>query len=320
MADNSKSEFDAGANVDRPAHAAHDTDPDKVKGQLAPPAQLSVLEFTSESAVRHPLKLCGEIFNNVQEGRALAWRMFIRNIKALYRQTVLGLFWAFLPPIANTLLWVLLSRSGMTNFADELGSKYAVYVLAGMVLWQSFAEALQAPLNSVQTNRFMLSKLRFPRESILMVAVYEVLFNLLIRMLVLIPIMLLFGISPELTHLFVPLGAILLVFLGVGMGCFLMPFGMLYQDVGRFLLVAIPIWMIVTQIVYPPPENWASNPINWANPASPLLLLTRDLLVFGESSHVVCGVAYAVIAIPLALVGLVVYRVAVPILVERVST
>ncbi len=279
-----------------------------------------VIEFTPQSALRNPVQLCREIVQNVLDGRALAWRMFVRNIKGLYRQTFLGLFWAFLPPLANTALWVFLSTSGVTDFAEKIGPKYLIYVLTGMVLWQAFIDGLQAPLNSVQANRFMLSKLRFPRESILMVGIYEVLFNLFIRSIVLVPFLIWFGITPEFVHLWVPIAALALVLLSVGLGCLLMPGGMLYQDVGRFLTVITPLWMIATQIVYPPPENWANNPINWANPASPLLLWARDLLVLGESGHAFAAGIYGVIAIPIFLLGLVVYRVAIPILVERVSS
>ena len=283
-------------------------------------AAQKIVEFTPESAMRRPAKLVNEIYQNVMAGRALAWRMFRRNIKGMYRQTLLGLFWAFLPPLAHTALWVFLSSQGVTNFAKDIGSLYPIYVLSGMVLWQSFVEGLQAPLNVVQANRHMLSKLRFPRESVLMVGVYETFFNLTIRTLVLIPLLLWFGAAFGPSLLLAVLGGVLLILLGVGIGCFLMPVGMLYQDVGKFLVVAMPVWMLTTQIVWPAPKGWADSPFNWANPASPLLLFTRDLLVLGSSDHWFTAGIYAAAAVPLCLLGLLIFRVSVPILVERVSS
>ncbi len=293
---------------------------------------LKVSLYTADSSVRQPIELVKEIGSNINAGRELAWRMFVRNIRGLYRQTVLGLFWAFLPPLANTAIWVFLSKSGVVTFDEGIDVAYVAYVLAGMVLWQSFTEAVNMPLRIVKSNKSMLIKLRFPRESILMVGLYETIFNLVIRTAVLIPIILYFVLAPSFgfegkvavwswATLLAPLGAILLLFLGAAIGLMLLPLGMLYHDIGKALIVVTPLWMLVTQIIYPPPESaaaWAASPFNWLNPASPLLLATRDLIVLGDTEHwLACG-CYGLITIPLFIFGVIVYRVSIPILVERI--
>lgn len=294
--------------------------------------ELPVKVYTAESSVRKPVALVKEIASNVHAGRELAWRMFVRNIRGLYRQTFLGLFWAFLPPLANTAIWVFLSNRGVVKFDEGIDVAYTAYVLTGMVLWQSFVEAINMPLRIVKSNSSMLSKLRFPRESILMVGLYETIFNLVIRSAVLIPIVLYFVLAPSLGvegkvavwswwTLLSPLGAVLLLLMGTALGLLLLPLGMLYHDVGRALIVVVPLWMLTTQIIYPPPGSaaeWAASPLNWLNPASPLLLATRDLFVLGDTVHwMSCGI-YALITIPLFLFGVIVYRISIPILVERI--
>ena len=76
-----------------------------------PPIKTSdkVTLYSAQSEIRSPLRLLGGIFARFWDGRELAWRLFLRNIRGLYRQTLLGLFWAFLPPIANTAIWIFLS-------------------------------------------------------------------------------------------------------------------------------------------------------------------------------------------------------------------
>lgn len=283
--------------------------------------QVPVSVQTPDAALRQPLKLVGDIARDLWAGRELAWRMFLRNIRGLYRQSFLGLFWAFLPPLANTAVWVILRNAKAFDLAGNLKVDYAAYVMAGMVIWQSFVEALQAPIQAVQSNRNMLSKLKFPRESILLVKFFEVLFNLAVRTAVLIPLLLLMNSAAfNVTMLWAPVLVLLLIILGFGIGLFLMPFAMLYQDVGRTIIVSLPVWMILTPIIYAPPEGWVSAPLNYLNPASPLLSVARDLLVLGESAFWINMWVYAVIAIPLLLVGLVLYRVSMPVLVERIST
>lgn len=293
---------------------------------------LQVRLYTADSSVRQPVELVKEIVANVNSGRELAWRMFVRNIRGLYRQTVLGLFWAFLPPLANTAIWVFLSNQGVVTFDEGIDVAYVAYVLTGMVLWQSFTEAINMPLRIVKSNKSMLVKLRFPRESILMVGLYETIFNLVIRSAVLIPIVLYFVLAPTFgfegkvaiwgwATLLAPLGAILLLLLGSAIGLLLLPVGMLYHDIGKALLVVMPLWMLITQIIYPPPGSaaeWAASPYNWLNPASPLLLATRDVFVLGGTHHwMACG-CYALLTIPLFALGVIVYRVSIPILVERI--
>ena len=301
--------------------------PDQSPEESSPASAEPISVQTPDSALREPGKLLLDIARDLWAGRELAWRMFLRNIRALYRQTFLGLFWAFLPPLANTAVWVILRNAkaislgnNLPNGADPDQFSYAVYVMTGMVIWQSFIEALQAPLQAVQANRNLLSKLKFPRESILLVKFFEVLFNLAIRSLVLIPLLLLMPSAPfNASMLWAPLLVLMLVVLGFAIGLFLMPSGMLYQDIGKAIAVALPVWMIMTPIIYLPPPHWVANPLNFLNPASPLLSVSRDLLVFGQSEYWVNMWVYAAIAIPLLLIGLVLYRLSIPVLVERIS-
>ena len=292
--------------------------PDSARSGEDPAGPVHV--FTPDSGMTNPVHLLGHSLRDLWSGRELAWRMFVRNIRGLYRQTFLGLFWAFLPPLANTLVWVILRRAGAIDLAENLQISYPVYVVTGMVIWQSFVEAFQAPLQTVNTNRNMLSKLRIPRESILLVSMLEIIFNLVIRLIVLFPLLALFGPGLSAWWLFVPIPIIVLILLGLGLGLFVMPFGMLYQDVGRLIAVAVPVWMIITPIVYLAPAGWNDNPLNWLNPASPLLTLTRDLLVFGETGVWVSAAVYAAVALPLLFTGLLFYRLSIPVLVERISS
>ncbi len=285
-----------------------------------PPLQTSdvVTVYNAESEIRSPLKLIKNIWNDFLAGRELAWRLFLRNIRGLYRQTLLGLFWAFLPPIANTAVWVFLDRAGILDLGDTTVSG-TVYILTGMILWQAFIDSFQMPLNMLNKNKNMISKLNFPRESLLLVGVGEVFFDLLIRMLLLIPAFLIFQVSVHVTVLLAPIAILALVFLGTALGLLIMPFGSLYQDVGRFIGMVMPFWMILTPIIYKPESELPGSLLNWVNPVSPLLLVARDWLLVGSTDYLGTGLIFAAAVIPLLFLGLVVYRISIPVLVERMS-
>jgi lipopolysaccharide transport system permease protein len=274
--------------------------------------------YSPQSEIRHPVQLLTNIVADFYAGRELAWRLFLRNLRGMYRQTFLGLFWAFLPPIANTAMWVFLRKAGVFE-TGETSVDGTVYILTGMILWQAFIDAFQMPLNAINKNRGMISKLNFPRESLLLVGYWEVLFDLCIRLLLLIPAFIFFQFPLNGAIWFAPLAIVGLVLFASALGLLIMPVGTLYQDVGRFVGMMIPFWMIITPIIYVPKTEGLGTLLNWVNPAAPLLLLSRDLLLLGTSAHLFVGLIFAAITLPLLILGLMIYRIAIPVLVERMN-
>lgn len=282
------------------------------------PGEEMLIEYTSESEIRHPLRLLRHVAQDIVAGRELAWRLFVRNLRGLYRQTLLGLFWAFLPPIANTAVWIFLQSQNVFKMGDT-GVPTPVYILTGMILWQAFIDAFQAPATILRSNQNMLAKLRFPRESLLMVACGETLFNLGIRLLLLIPAFWWFGIPASVGWLVAPLTILGLVLLGMSLGVLLMPIGSLYQDIGRFITMIVPFWMIITPIIYVPPTEFPGTLLNWVNPAAPLLIVSRDLLLLGATQHASLGWIFGLATVPLTIIGLIWYRISMPVLIERMT-
>ncbi|MEL7499104.1 MAG: ABC transporter permease [Planctomycetota bacterium] len=285
---------------------------------LADPSNAPLTHYSSRSEIRNPVRLLGDLVGDVSKGRELAWRLFVRNLRGLYRQTFLGLFWAFLPPIANTAFWVFLRQAKVFS-TTELQVHHTVYILTSMIFWQAFIDAFQMPLNMLNKNRNMISKLNFPRESLLMVGLGEVVFDLLIRLLLLIPAFWFYGVTLHASVLLIPFALIALIMVGAGLGLLILPVGSLYQDVGRFISIALPFWMILTPIIYVPFTEFPGSLLNWINPASPLIIVARDWALMGGTSYGVIGWTYGLVALPLFVLGLVVYRVSIPVLIERMN-
>lgn len=277
------------------------------------------MTYSAKSEIRDPIKLFSEMAADAWQGRQLAWRLFLRNIRGLYRQTLLGLFWAFLPPIANTAVWIFLRSQGVFD-TGEMEVNATLYILTGMILWQAFSDALQMPTNVFNQNKNMIGKLRFPRESLLLVGLGEILFDLLIRTVLLVAACAWYGQLPTLAWIPAALSAMMMVLLAMSLGLLLMPIGSLYQDVGRFLQMAMPFWMIVTPIIYVAPKTFPGSLLTLLNPAGPFLMLSRDLLIMGSSNAVGPALIWTAITLPLMLVALAVFRIAIPLLVERIGS
>lgn len=52
-----------------------------------------------------------QILKDLPVANALGYRLAMRNIKAKYRQSILGLFWAVLPPVATSVIWIFLNSA-----------------------------------------------------------------------------------------------------------------------------------------------------------------------------------------------------------------
>ena len=279
---------------------------------------LPLVVYTPESQMRSPGRLVRSMWQDLKASRELAWRLFVRDISALYRQSLLGVFWAFLPPIVMGLAFIILQSKKVVNFG-ETDIPYPVFVLVGTTLWQVFTESLNAPLKSVTTAKPMLAKINFPREALIVSAFYQVLFNLLIKSLVIVGIFLIFRVQLTFGLLLAPLAILMLILSGMSIGFLLTPVGTLYRDISSGLMVVTQFWFFVTPVVYPPPQTFPYSLIATLNPVSPILMGTRDLLTKGFVTNIGPFLVVGCLTIIGLFAAWMIYRVALPIMIERMS-
>lgn len=274
--------------------------------------------YTPESSIRHPVMMLSCMFRDLFAGRELAWRLAIRDISAQYRQTALGLLWAFILPVANTIVWIFLSSSGIVAIRNT-ALPYPIYVFSGTMIWAIFMDAITAPLQQTTAAKQMLAKINFPREALVMSGIYQTIFNGAIKIVLLIIVLMLFKINPGWRLLFFPFGVLSLVLAGTALGLLLTPVGILYTDIGKSLPLLMQFLMYLSPVVYPvPSDGWVADLIN-LNPVTPLILTTRDWLTGFPPGDPGYFLTINLFTIFLLLAVWVIYRAAMPILIERMS-
>ena len=279
----------------------------------------SVIVYTPDSSLRNPAKMIREMFADLAASRELSWRLAVRDICAHYRQAFLGILWAFILPLANTLTWIFLNSTGIVA-VRETALPYTVYVFTGTMLWAILMDAMNAPLQQINAARGMLSKLNFPREALIVSGIYKVIFNATIKIILLLGTLFIMGIYPGWSLLLFPLGVLSLVLIGTSIGLLILPVGILYTDIGRALPVLMQFLMYVTPVVFPmPKEGWTAN-LFWINPLTPVILTTRDWLTNFPPEFLGYFVLVNVISILLLLFAWVIYRLSMTILIERMSS
>ena len=283
------------------------------------PADLPVVTYTRASQIRSPFHLVRSMGTDLASSRELSWRLFRRDISAQYRQSLLGVLWAFVPPIITALIFIVLQKSQVVNLG-ETDVPYPVFVLVGMLLWQIFSESINAPLKSVTNAKSMLVKINFPREALITSAFLVVLFGVAIKTVVLIAVFVFFGMPVTTGLLLAPLAVLMLVLLGFGLGLLITPIGMLYTDISAALPTLVQILFFLTPVVYVAPKIFPFSLIMMINPVSPLLVGTRDLITQGKMTNTAPFLLVSGVTILLLAASWLLYRLSMPIIIERMSS
>ena len=279
---------------------------------------MKTIVYTPDSSLANPFVMVKAMMADLWAGRELAWRLSVRDIRAQYRQSFLGIIWALILPLSNTLVWLFLNGSGIIA-VQATSVPYPVYVFAGTMLWAIFMDSINAPMGQTQSSIGMLAKLNFPREALLLAGIYKTLFNAAIKIGLLLCVLPFFKVAWGTSLLLFPVGVLSLVLVGTAIVLFITPVGMLYTDVGRALPLFMQFMMYVTPVVFPMPSGGLVAKWFAINPITPLILTTRDWLTGASPEFLFSFLAVNAAAVLLLLASWIGYRLSLPILIERMS-
>lgn len=277
-----------------------------------------VTEYTPESQLRRPGVLFGTMWRDLAGSLELAWRLAVRDIASRYRRSLLGITWAIFPPIVGALVFVLLQRGGVLE-PGETKVPYPVYVMTGMILWTVFTRGLNAPLKVITTSASLFSKVNFPREALVLSAIAQVLFEVAIKLVILAGVFVVFKVPPSWGMLAAVPALLMLMLLGITIGLLLVPVGLLYTDVTVGLPVVTGFWFLLTPVIYVRMLGKIGTVLAAVNPVSPLLIGARDLATTGTMENTGAFLWVSAITLGVLVVSWVLYRLAMPVLVERMQ-
>lgn len=248
----------------------------------------------------------------------LAKQLAKRDVKAQYRQSVLGVFWALIPVLINAFVWILLQSSGAIKLS-ETNIPYPLFVLIGTTIWSIFGECLTMPINTVNSNIGIITKINFDKEALITLGFLKLMFNLLIKLGLIIVFMLAFQVVPSSSILFfIPLLFITMLFF-ISIGTLIAPIGILYSDISRMIPIALQLLMYVSPVLYITPKVGFLKTIMTLNPLSYFIIDIRNTLTAMPVEHWCFWVGTLILTLVVTLLAMIVYRVSMPIITERMS-
>lgn len=262
------------------------------------PSEPRVVVRSSNPTLRRGGAFLRDALLDVRRAWPLAAEFARRDTRAVHRGSAFGAAWVVLPTLAMAGLGLVFRQARVLDPAEGT-VPYPVFVLAGVVLWSAFADALQAIVSGLGAERRLLTRSGAPFEAIAIGRLGTVVWSLGLRTL---PLGLVMAASMPLrsTALLLPVGAAGLVALGTALGLFLAPLSLLFRDVERLLGTATMLLMVASPVYFSRPPAGLLSTIMGLNPLTPLISGTRELITTGATAAP--GIwALAVAATPLAL-------------------
>jgi lipopolysaccharide transport system permease protein len=190
----------------------------------------------------------------------LAWR----DLAVRYKQTVIGIAWAVIRPALTMLVFVLFRR--LVGFQGGPAPD-VLLVLAAVLPWQFFANALSESSNSLINNTNLISKVYFPRLIVPAAAVGTALVDFLITLGLLAVVMAWEGFPPSWTLLMLPAFLLLTLALAMGLGLLLAALNVEYRDFRYVVPFIIQVGLFISPIAFLSanmPAPW--RPLYFLNP------------------------------------------------------
>lgn len=207
-------------------------------------------------------------FTEIIRFRELFYVLSWRDVKVRYKQTVLGIMWAALQPIATMVIFTVFFGNLAKIPSGNL--PYAFFVFCGLVFWTFFSSALTNSSNSMIENEQLIKKVYFPKAILPLSSIVTSSIDFVINLFLLIIIAIILKVGFHWNVLLViPLGVLLTAFTAGGIGFFLSSFNVKYRDVRYILPFFIQLMMFLTPVIYPltilsPRNRWimALNPMS----------------------------------------------------------
>lgn len=192
--------------------------------------------------------------------RDLLWFLALRDIQVRYKQTVLGVAWAVLQPVASMVVFaVFFGYLGGIGKRIENGIPYAIYTFVALLPWQLFASSVTNAGNSLISNQNLISKVYFPRLIVPVAAMGASLVDFLVAAVVMVVLMAWYGVAPGVAAVTLPLFILLAVGTAMAAALWLSALNVAYRDVRYVIPFLVQFWLLASPVAYPTsivPEKW----------------------------------------------------------------
>jgi len=199
------------------------------------------------------------------------------DLKVKYQSSFLGFAWSML----NPLLMMLVLYAVFNNIFRFEQEHFALYLLIGIIAWRFLANGTMTAMSSIVGKPSLVTKIFIPREVLTFSMVMSAFISSILEFAVLIPLLLILGVSLSFTVLLFPVIHILFFVMVYGVSLVLASLYVYYRDLNQIWDILLQVGFYLAPIIYPitlVPEKYMFYYM--LNPITRLMVMYRDILLY----------------------------------------
>jgi len=238
------------------------------------------------------------------ESKELIKNLVISDLKTKYSNSALGFAWSMLNPLLMMLVLFFVFSNVFKNQDNFIG-----YLLIGILAWRFFSMGTAVAMNSIVSRSNLVTKIYIRREILTLSSVISSLISSFLEFLVLLPLLIVMGISLSSTFLLFPLIHFLFLMIIYGTGLILASLFVYYRDLNQIWDLILQVGFFLSPIFYPlsyVPQKYAFY-YN-LNPVTVLINMYRAIILDGALPKMYDFIYVFSIGLVLLYIGTVIFR------------
>lgn len=196
----------------------------------------------------------------------------------------MGFLWAFIVPLVSVGSFIMLSNAGLFQIG-QIDVPYPIYAILGMAFWQLFSMGLIASTNSLVNAGSMITKINFSKKSLVIASVGQSVISFAVQFVLVCGLFIYYHKMPGPALLLVPLLALPIIMLTLGLGLILSLLNGIMRDTGSIITLMMTFLMFLTPILYVKPTEGLLATATTYNPLYYLISSVRELILTGTLSE-----------------------------------
>ena len=184
---------------------------------------------------------------SIWEHRRVLFTLVKKDVKARYKESLLGYFWTLLNPIFNMLVFVV-----VFSFVFRVKvPNYPLYIITGIIPWGFFQVSVSTSAVALRSNGGLIKQIYTPKEMFVFLPILSNFVHLLFSFVAIIPFMIYYTTAPTWRLSFLPAIIICHTLFILGIGLVFSILTLYFTDAGYFLEHIMRVWFYATPLLYP---------------------------------------------------------------------
>jgi len=173
----------------------------------------------------------------------------LREFTIRYRQSVIGVLWAVLQPLAMMGLFTFIFTY-LIHFNVSGGYPKMLFFFAALLPWTFFSSSLNYSVSSLRDNYELITKIYFPREIIPLSGIVTAIIDYVIAFVIFLLMLAAYNVPVTLNALWIVPLFMLLVLFSISVSLLLSSLNVYYRDVQLAIQFVVQLWFFATPVLY----------------------------------------------------------------------